>query len=170
MRCRPWLNGTHTQVRKTSEENQQSDRTLKLELEGRPNSIWGSPVCWVLSKLLSLSIPVYSSQHGNNRLYGCGEDCITMGQAISTVPGTQGVFNKWEGFQWNVRMLNWVMTSWPLNVSRPLHEKKWVMVIQGSQNDNKHIFKWIKMLSYTSLLLQKRFGKTGIKNQEKNLA
>lgn len=49
-------------------------------------------------------------------------------------------------------------------------EKKRVMDIQGSQNDNKYIFKWIKMLSYTSLLLQNRFGKTGIKNQEKNLA
>ena len=49
-------------------------------------------------------------------------------------------------------------------------EKKRVMDIQGSQNDNKYIFKWIKRLSYTARLLQKRFGKTGIKNEEKNLA
>lgn len=81
----------HTQIRKTGEENQRPERKLKHELEGRLNSFWGSAICCVfLGKLLNLSLPVYSSQHGNviEPMVVVRINSVTIGQAISTVPGT----------------------------------------------------------------------------------
>lgn len=182
----------HTQIRKTGEENQRSERKLKHELEGRLNSMWGSAICCVfLGKLLNLSLPVYSSQRGNviEPAAVVRINWVTIGQAISTVPGTQAVLNEcclllllllqekvFSGacsdmfgvLNGNAELENIPADLW--NVSGPPLDEEAGYGHSRQPKNNKYTFKWIKMLSYTSLLPQNRCRKTGVKKLVLNLA
>lgn len=79
----PWTQGTHVQIRKTGEEIHNLRKSWSTSFEGQLKSSWGSATsCVTLGKLLHLSMPVYSAQHGT--------------QVLSTVSSMQEVLNKWR--------------------------------------------------------------------------